>query len=438
MRLYLTLLSTAFLLIGCDHQRQSDKPSALLRLPIVFKQGYGPFYPSFGILGPEHLGDQLWGKIYLPVKGIPKYWSNQTKSMIWLNAHQLVYQNFKLGNITPANYQYLQKQWKWVPDSTKLSGKPIKCYVYAVKGFDEKSNKWAVMVDVDNDLDFSDETALYPDIIKTGTIPDQVENVRKIKYEIYQKGKILNAYAPMVFKVMNSDFLYSFPQYATAIFRGSNKNHEILISPSFGRLDFEGSYITLPSSVLRSGKVDPQKTVEVGENIEIEGIRYKNKGISTFNNLLELDPVNPTTGEEYLLQVGYPFRPLTAKEFSTGNIVSLGATKGKYIFVDFWGTWCKGCVEEIPSLKKLYSDIDKNQFEFVSIACHDSPQRLKAFVAKEQIKWPQILSDNTNKIADVYGVDGFPTSVLINPQGMIVAKNLPVNVLRDKLKELSK
>jgi thiol-disulfide isomerase/thioredoxin len=108
------------------------------------------------------------------------------------------------------------------------------------------------------------------------------------------------------------------------------------------------------------------------------------------------------------------------------------------VFIDFWGTWCKGCVEEIPTLKKIYQDIDKDKFEFISIACHDSPQKLKTFIDKEQIRWPQILSDDTNKIADLYGVRGFPTSVLINSQGMIIAKNLPPNILRDKLKELSK
>ncbi len=436
MRLYLILLLMAFLSVGCNSQ--ADESITLTRLPITFKQGYGPFYPSFGYLSAEHIGDALWGKTYQPIKGIPKNWSGLMKSRILLDIHQLVYQNFRLGNITPANYQYLQEQWKWTPDTTKLSSKPIKCYIYTVKGFDESRNKWAVMVDTDNDLDFSDETALYPDIIKTGTIPDQVKNAQTIRYEIYQRGSISSAYAPMVIKMMGDQFLYNFPQYATATFKKNNKDYEILISPNFSRLDFEGSVITLPSSIVKSGKVDPQKLVEIGENIEIANVIYKNKGIDVFNNWLELDPVDPTTGKEYSLQVGYPFRPLAAKEFSTGKTITISDTKGKYVFIDFWGTWCKGCVEEIPTLKKIYQDIDKDKFEFISIACHDSPQKLKNFIDKEQIRWPQILSDDTNKIADLYGVRGFPTSVLINSQGMIIAKNLPPYILRDKLKELSK
>ena len=139
----------------CQHSEQTASPA---HLPLTIKEGYGPFNPLYGSLSADILKDQLWGKIYLPIRGVPKHWSNLTKSMIWLDAHQLVYQNVLLGNITPKNYTYLQKACKWIPDTAKLSAKPIKCYVYVIRGFDENRRQWAVMVDTNNNLNFRDET----------------------------------------------------------------------------------------------------------------------------------------------------------------------------------------------------------------------------------------------------------------------------------------
>ena len=57
-------------------------------------------------------------------------------------------------------------------------------------------------------------------------------------------------------------------------------------------------------------------------------------------------------------------------------------------------------------------------------------------IDKNSITWPQILSDETNKITNKYGINSYPTTLLINPEGIIVAKNLRGKELEDKIKEL--
>lgn len=430
---YLIILSIAYLSVTCcQHAEQTASPA---HLPLTIKEGYGPFNPLYGSLSADIPKDQLWGKIYLPIRGVPKHWSKLTKSMIWLDAHQLVYQNVLLGNITLKDYTYLQKAWKWIPDTAKLSAKPIKCYVYVIRGFDENRRQWAVMVDTNNNLDFGDETSFYPQEVDFKDRLYRYKDPQPVNYEVYQKGKIRSAQVPMVVKKMGDEFLYNFPQYAVTSIQRGDQTYELLISSGFIRPNFERTDIVLGSITQTTPKIDSQELIEIGENIELGRVTYKNKGVDPFNNWLDLDPIKPKTAQ-YSLQMGYLFQPIKGAEFGTGLPLSLPSTTGKYVYIDFWGTWCAGCVEEMPALRTLYNELDRTKIDFVGIVCHDSPDRLKSYLKKERISWPQILADSTNRLVDTYHITSYPTSVLIDPQGMIIGKNLRGDALRKKLRDV--
>lgn len=421
--------------IAC--QDQSEQTGSV-DLPLTLVDGYGPFHPGFSALGNEHKNDsewkKFWGKMTSPVKGIPKNWTNVDKAMVWLNTHQLIYQNFLVGNFTQEQYESLQKSWKWSPDTSQLSEKPIKCYVYTLTGYDETVGKWAVMIDTNNNLDFSDETTIYPKVINHKD-PYVYQNPKIVHYEIYRKGRVVKATVPIVIKTMGSEFLYNFPQHAQATLKRDGKEFALAIISGFTNPDFEKSSLVEISSISEHQRVREDKLVGIGENIVLGGIKYKNKGVDAYNNVLQLDPVSNKV-KEYSLQVGYPFRPFATQEFITKRPIAFADYKGKYVYIDFWGTWCKGCVEDIPSLKKMYQELDKTHFEFIGIVS-DSPNRLSDFIKKEGVKWPQILSDDTNDLIDTYSVTGYPTSVLIDPKGVVIARDLRGEELAAKLKELS-
>ena len=430
--LYLFLL--ACFLVSC---REQAKQTGSVELPVTLVDGYGPFHPGFGALGNEHKNDpewkRFWGKMTLPVRGVPKNWSSVNKAMVWLNTHQLIYQNFLADNFTQEQYEHLQKSWKWSPDTAKLSEKPIKCYVYTLTGYDEKSGKWAVMMDTNNNLDFSDEKVVYPSVINNKD-PYSYQNPTIVQYEIYRRGKVVRATVPMVVKTMGSEFLYNFPQHARTTLMRSGKEYQMAIISGFMRTDFESPALVDIASISEHQRVQEDGLTRINENIVLGGINYKNKGVDVYTNTLRLEPVSDET-KEYSLQVGYPFRPFAAQEFMTKRPIALADYKGKYVYVDFWGTWCKGCIQDIPSLKKMYQGLDKSRFEFISIAA-DSPGKLTNFIRKEKLTWPQILSDNTNKLVDTYSITGFPTSVLIDPDGIVIARDLRGDRLATKLKEL--
>ncbi len=123
----------------------------------------------------------------------------------------------------------------------------------------------------------------------------------------------------------------------------------------------------------------------------------------------------------------------------TETHISSESLKGKYVLLDFWSIWCGPCQHEIPNLKKLYDETNREKFEIVGIIGDEPPSNeLKDLIKKDSITWPQILSTESNSINQTYGIDGYPTTFLINPKGEIVSKNLRGKELEDKVLSLIK
>lgn len=105
-----------------------------------------------------------------------------------------------------------------------------------------------------------------------------------------------------------------------------------------------------------------------------------------------------------------------------GKMVSLSDFKGKYIVLEFWGTWCGYCVKDIPTMKEYYKKYN-NKVEFVSIACDDSEKRWKEAIAKYQMNWVNLLNED-EKLPITYRIEGYPTKIVINSEGIVIGKYL--------------
>ncbi|MDP4197801.1 MAG: TlpA disulfide reductase family protein, partial [Bacteroidota bacterium] len=124
----------------------------------------------------------------------------------------------------------------------------------------------------------------------------------------------------------------------------------------------------------------------------------------------------------------------TAKTIN-GQEVKFSDMRGKYVLIDFWGTWCSPCREEIKTLKTIYKTYKNKNLVMIGIA-NDNINNLKTFVDKQEIGWPQIAQDKDKNILKLYNVMGYPTIYLIDPEGRIIAKNLQDPDLMQKLKEI--
>lgn len=104
-----------------------------------------------------------------------------------------------------------------------------------------------------------------------------------------------------------------------------------------------------------------------------------------------------------------------------GNKVSLKDLKGKYIFLNFWATWCGPCIYEMPSMEKLYQKLKtKKKFVMLAVSIDKGGHELvKRFVRENKLTFT-ILLDKDSEIAAAYGVMGIPSTYLIDPQGFII------------------
>lgn len=103
-----------------------------------------------------------------------------------------------------------------------------------------------------------------------------------------------------------------------------------------------------------------------------------------------------------------------------GEPVKLSSLRGKYVVLDFWGSWCGWCIKGIPEMKRYYEKY-KDKMEILGVDCNDTEAEWKAAVNEYQVNWKHVRqSDDTDQVSDLYGVIGFPTKIVINPKGKIV------------------
>lgn len=102
-----------------------------------------------------------------------------------------------------------------------------------------------------------------------------------------------------------------------------------------------------------------------------------------------------------------------------GKPVSLSEFKGKWVVLDFWGSWCIWCIKGFPELKEAYSKYS-GKLEIIGIDCQETEEAWRAGVKKYELPWVNVYVPKDNTLTREYGVQGFPTKAIINPEGNIV------------------
>jgi peroxiredoxin len=105
-----------------------------------------------------------------------------------------------------------------------------------------------------------------------------------------------------------------------------------------------------------------------------------------------------------------------------GKKISLAEYKGKVIFLNIWATWCPPCVEEMPSMEKLYQKLKGESFEILAVSIDVSgSESVLPFMKKHKLSFPALL-DTKGDIKNLYQTTGVPESFIIDKEGIIVEK----------------
>ena len=114
-----------------------------------------------------------------------------------------------------------------------------------------------------------------------------------------------------------------------------------------------------------------------------------------------------------------------------GKNLQLSNFRGKYVLLDFWYTGCGPCIKDTPRLKALSEKFDQDNFEIIGVSTDIRRDKVKNYMQKSHIGWPQILDtiDNNNKVSKMYNIGGYPHYVLIDREGKVMMTNRSFRVM---------
>lgn len=145
-----------------------------------------------------------------------------------------------------------------------------------------------------------------------------------------------------------------------------------------------------------------------------------------------------------LAEVKNRYKPIAAPDFSlpdvNGQPVALSSFKGKYVLVDFWASWCRPCREENPNVVKAHRQFSAKNFTVLGVSLDQEKEAWVKAIQKDSLAWLHVsdLKFWESSVVPLYGITGIPYNVLLDPKGMIIAKNLRGENLQSTLRQVLK
>lgn len=123
----------------------------------------------------------------------------------------------------------------------------------------------------------------------------------------------------------------------------------------------------------------------------------------------------------------------------SGKSIKLSSLKGKYVLIDFWASWCSPCRAESPNLVKAYAKYHSKGFEIYQLSLDKQKDKWVEAIKEDQLDWPYHVSDLLywkSAGARLYQVNSIPANFLINPEGVIIARDLRGEALEEELAKI--
>lgn len=381
--------------------------------------------------------------------GIPESLKNIHLEYIDIDLSQKLYQALYAGIVSREYFDYMHSNWS--VDTTNLTDQMLKVQVGVVFGTDKEENT-ILIVDQNNNSDFSDDErrVLQPpqkseDFWKLDV---KDESFIAIEYEYYDGYSIQKAvtwlFVDNLPKPVSEDvpnwqkkihYCYKIAEHSQGSFILNGNEYIIDVVPTLHR--YRGySKLMLTSTDGLQLLPDP---ISINDRLKIGNTTYVFSDISAdgrYVTLVQEDSFIANSAKNITAdtQIGVKAENFEGYTFG-GERINLDDYAGKYVYLDFWGTWCAPCRAEIPNLKKVYSKYKNQEFEIIGIA-KDSRTTLDKFLKMESIPWPLILQDEDQTIITSYNIFGYPTTFFIDPDGIILAKNLRGKELEKRLETI--
>lgn len=277
-----------------------------------------------------------------------------------------------------------------------------------------------VIIDKNINYDFSDDRIIYysmSDSIFFDTINYSAEKQINIKYSPIKPNYLEINYPE------KADNLFFLMIGLNQHYSGQlNEDNLVLINTSNG-IDFRPCSLFINPDSGSSGS-KRETAYSLGDTMKIGSNYYQYYSLSKFADTLILKKSSIANKFYGYQEENYAYN-IDSKDINEEQ-VELKYLMGKFVILDFWGTWCMPCKEITPKLKELYSKYHTQGLEIISIAYENGVDTaVKNYIVNNDIKWINLYENQKNKensIIERYRINSFPTLILINPEGKIILR----------------
>jgi peroxiredoxin len=120
----------------------------------------------------------------------------------------------------------------------------------------------------------------------------------------------------------------------------------------------------------------------------------------------------------FAVDVGQKAPEFTAPALDGAKSLSLGAYRGKVVYLDFWASWCPPCLTSLPLLEQLRKQFPNDQFQILAVNVDSDPAKARKFLERTRVGYPSA-TDPKGRIPETFGIETMPTSFLIDRRGVV-------------------
>ena len=443
-------------------------------------KGFGPFYPSSGFLR-ELSGNNPWIAAIPEVSGVPDSLGDLRVYVQHMHFKQHAWQSWKAGLLDSSHVMGAFSAWG--ADTARVTSQYLDLHVTIATGTDSRGRTRVIITP---GTDLAGATAhILPDTAHTEPFPDRTSMiVEPIRFELFDGDSVITAES---WYRVSGPVPFGIPGETRPMLVDGTYDHrrtDLVLGqdtvPVFLQNDFtDGSYDHQKSRLFvghppTDRPVTPYMMAGVGEFVMIgaENYRFDDVRIDGSQIRLVREPdLAAQTGTQPGLRApelrGEIFVPVLqdpdgrdsvstdtaaadpaatdpaaadpaatdpADSTPASSVIDIEKMRGQWVFLDFWGTWCPPCIDEMPFLKEAWRLFRDDGFAMVDIA-YDDAVMLARFLDEWEVDWPQILEEQggPNEILRTWGILGFPSTFLLDEEGVVQYRQLRHYELERKL-----